>query len=488
MHALVVLATAGTNCTHTIDSHDPVKGPVRAGDDFHCGLLNDDTLDGCIAHCCETAGCVSYSWNAPWTIGPYMECVAGRNCCCLKDRVPPLEPNKWPMNITTGAASQPQPPPFSCNDAMDCNLNGECESGKCRCDAAWRTEDCGELALMPVPADLRGAYQTKVDLRDCGTSCGPSSWGGLPIKGADGRYHLFASQFVQNCTLKGWLPGSTVVRAVSDDPMGPFVYAETVFETFHHNPQVLRLDASQSGTGAPMLVMYMIGGDAAPPAGSGAQCVGTGGTAADPHHLEGYITLAHAPSELGPWTKFEHAILPSGEPGKWDAMVTNPGPLILANGSALLFFRGTNWPIDGYERIGLAKSEGGWRGPYGRLTDAPIWGPVDDQRKFVEDPYAWQSKRGFHLLSHGHFDENGYYACAETAEGPWQFRVAPAYTNVLAVQGGGSATLVQRERPQIFFNASTGAPAILFTGVAPPGGAFYGFTYTHAQRIQQSAA
>ena len=108
---------------------------------------------------------------------------------------------------------------FQCTTALDCNLNGECEGGKCRCDAAWRADDCGELALLPVPSDLRGAYQTRVNLSDCAVSCGPSSWGGLPLKGADGKYHLFASLFVQNCTEHGWNPSSTIVRAVADDPM-----------------------------------------------------------------------------------------------------------------------------------------------------------------------------------------------------------------------------------------------------------------------------
>jgi hypothetical protein len=88
------------------------------------------------------------------------------------------------------------------------------------------------------------------------------------------------------------------------------------------------------------------------------------------------------------------------------------------------------------------------------------------------------------MLSHGHWDENGYYACAEKVSGPWHFRTKPTYTNVVAVNAE-SVALVQRERPQLWFNESTGAPALLFTGVAPPGAHFYGYTYTMSQRIQQ---
>ena len=111
---------------------------------------------------------------------------------------------------------------------------------------------------------------------------------------------------------------------------------------------------------------------------------------------------------------------------------------------------------------------------------------MDDSRKFVEDPTVWRSARGYHMLAHGHWDESGYYACSIEAGGPWQFRVNPSYTNTLQLVNGSNVTLVQRERPQIFFNETTGEPALLFTGVAPPGAAFYGFTYTHAQRIRQT--
>lgn len=480
--ALKLVGALGA-CNFTVDSHDPVKGPVRAGDDTKCSPIADDTVGGCAAACCAQGGCLSFSFNFGWNLGPYMDCVAGKNCCCLKDGVPPLEPNRFPLNITSGTVS---PPPFRCTSDLDCNLNGECDAGTgaCACDAAWRAEDCGELNLVPV-ADLRGAYETAgVNLSDCSSSCGPSSWGGLPLRGEDGKYHLFASQFVQNCTLKGFNPGSSVVRAVADAPAGPFAFAETVLGTFHHNPAVVRVPAAHSGTGAELFVMYTIGDDVPPPAGSGAACAWD--AAADPHHLEGYMSMAHAPSVLGPWTKVPHAILPSGGVNAWDAMVTNPGPLLLDNGTALLFFRGTRWPKDGLERIGLAKSESGWAGPYGRVSDSPLWGPVDDPAKFVEDPSAWRSKRGFHMLSHGHWDEQGYYACAEKAEGPWQFRLKPAYTNQLEMEDGTRTALVQRERPQIFFNESTGEPALLFTGVTPPGAQFYGFTYTHAQRIAQT--
>lgn len=195
--------------------------------------------------------------------------------------------------------------------------------------------------------------------------------------------------------------------------------------------------------------------------------------------------MAWADSLLGPWEYSHHTMVPPGSVDDWDAMVTNPSPLILDNGTSYIFFRGTQWPANGYERIGFAKAES-WEGPYGRPfgQHEPLW-DADDREAFVEDPWVWQDDRGFHMLAHGHWDENGYYAFAEHAEGPWHFRHQPTYTNVVTMSDGTNQTLVQRERPQIFMNETTGRPSILFTGVAPPGDKFYGYTYTFAQRIQQ---
>jgi hypothetical protein len=108
MHLLIMLA-AGTNaaphtyrhggattCNHTID-----VGAVRAGMDYKCSSDNE-TLGGCVAACCASDECHSFSFNDPWNMTGWNGCVQGLTCCCLKSGVPPLEPNTWPMKITTG--------------------------------------------------------------------------------------------------------------------------------------------------------------------------------------------------------------------------------------------------------------------------------------------------------------------------------------------------------------------------------------------------
>ena len=55
---------------------------------------------------------------------------------------------------------------------------------------------------------------------------------------------------------------------------------------------------------------------------------------------------------LGPWISSEHSIIESGEDDEWDAMVTNPAPMFEEDGTAYMFYRGTQWPTKGEERIG----------------------------------------------------------------------------------------------------------------------------------------
>ena len=94
----------------------------------------------------------------------------------------------------------------------------------------------------------------------------------------------------------------------------------------------------------------------------------------DVHHLEGYIKMAWSASLEGPWNYSRHTMVTPGSVNDWDAMVTNPSPLFLADGTAYIFYRGTQWPVNGYERIGFAKATS-WKGPYGRPfgNHDPLW-------------------------------------------------------------------------------------------------------------------
>jgi hypothetical protein len=62
----------------------------------------------------------------------------------------------------TPAPSPPHPPPAPppaplpsgpCKDNADCQLNGACLNGACKCDPAWTGERCQRLDLLPASID-----------------------------------------------------------------------------------------------------------------------------------------------------------------------------------------------------------------------------------------------------------------------------------------------------------------------------------------------
>ena len=67
-----------------------------------------------------------------------------------------------------------------------------------------------------------------------------SYWGGNVLKGDDGRYHLFVCRWPEKDPLghNAWR-GSTMVRAVSDDLLGPYAVAQKIDRG--HNPEIIRL-------------------------------------------------------------------------------------------------------------------------------------------------------------------------------------------------------------------------------------------------------
>ena len=181
-------------------------------------------------------------------------------------------------------------------------------------------------------------------------------------------------------------------------------------------------------------------------------------------------------------------------------MVTNPTPIILPNGTTLLYYRGTPkfWqesktaavrggatnpgrragrPLDLPESVGLAVAPH-WSGPYRKVFAQPILKIMN------EDPFAWKDKRGYHLLTHGRSDWWNTHHAYSIDGLAWSSGADIAANPNITLISGDIFRFTNRERPQIYFNESTGAPAVLFNGVCP--GAKYTYAYTLAQAINQA--
>mgnify|MGYP002631874311 CR=1 FL=1 len=116
-----------------------------------------------------------------------------------------------------------------CVTSADCNMNGLCTGGACRCDPWWSGPRCSALRLGP--AKPNSGYRTTSGAQGY-------SWGGSVVAGGDNTFHLIASEWTQRCGLEYWTPNSRLIRATSRHVDGPYVFAAEVLPTFYTNPQI----------------------------------------------------------------------------------------------------------------------------------------------------------------------------------------------------------------------------------------------------------
>ena len=280
-----------------------------------------------------------------------------------------------------------------------CSLNGAWDSGasRCSCRPAWKGPACGELDLLPLSPERaeQGAY------RPDGKR---TSWGANVLRSEeDGLYHMFVAEMKGECTLTSWIPNSQVVHATATTPRGPFTFKEVLFDTFHHNPRLVKNPEDGS------FLLFMIGG---PHRGTSGKENCSDIPPGQGELLDTRILVSRATSLNGPWSAPIGPLVERGSEDEWDYVVTNPSPVILPNGTTLLYFRGTPkyWhdvsrgeesALDLPESVGVARAPH-WSGPYEKVFKDPILKIMN------EDPFAWRDSDadggGFHLLTHGRND------------------------------------------------------------------------------------
>ena len=377
------------------------------------------------------------------------------------------------LTVTLLAAAAAAAAAAACTVDEDCSLAGVCSAGGvCVCDAGWRGADCGALDL--APATLGSGYNL--------TAQGVSSWGGKTVRDPNNSslYHLFAAEFTGGCGLDYWAPMSRIIRAEGASPAGPFAFSAEVAPTFAHNPTVTWSPADQ------MWLMFHIGCPYQAPTSCSAPTF-----SCDPgnnNNGESGITLRTSP-DLRNWTS-RGIVLGATGSSAWDVDTTNPSAVVMEDGSVLLAYRGCAFNCLSDELLSLAAAQS-WRGPYTRLTGAPI---IPNP---AEDPHVWRDARGnWHLLMHslepgGGFGDGpkvGRHAFSRGLVGaPWIFNNATlAYNTKVPFTDGSTVDFFRRERPQLFFS-DDGAmtPLFLTTGVQQKGS---GQSFTLIQPLATAAA
>ncbi len=311
-------------------------------------------------------------------------------------------------------------------------------------------------------------------------------WDPSVIKGDDGRYHLFASRWPKDITFHpGWMTNSEVIRAVADAPEGPYEFKEVVLPArgveywdgrSTHNPTIRK-------HGDTYMLFYM---GSTHPLGDAPR--GERFELTDPRCIAARagkrIGLATAESLEGPWERFERPILDVRPGTFYSFLVSNPAPVVHADGSVLLVFKARRYEPDGTHGrmvFGVAKAPH-YRGPYTVVVGEPIF----DIRALggeLEDPFVWQRPDGGYALiakdMTGNISGERHAGIHALSEDGVEWRLAPqvkAWSREVTFDDGTAEVLGQFERPFILFE--NGRPAYLFGASGDGPGGFQNMTRT----------
>jgi hypothetical protein len=219
-------------------------------------------------------------------------------------------------------------------------------------------------------------------------------WCGAPVKGPDGKYHLFYSRWpVTVGFAPGWAIHSAIAYAVADRPTGPYQHVNVALPPrgvnpatggkywdgdVTHNPNAF----FHNGT----YYLYYMGnsGD---------------GKSYPLHRNHQRIGVATAANPAGPWQRLDHPIIDiSADPTAFDSLcVTNPAACLRPDGGVLLIYKAVQFvkdkPMGGSVRYGVALAERP-EGPFvkqpGRIFEAEQPGR---HWMVAEDPFIWFSKK-----------------------------------------------------------------------------------------------
>lgn len=248
-------------------------------------------------------------------------------------------------------------------------------------------------------------------------------WGGSGIK-VGATYHLFASRWPKkNKFPDDYFEESEIVRASSDNPLGPYVFQEVVIgerdssfwdSNMAHNPTIHKIGGKY--------VLFYIGSDF---------------TTLRPgsKRLLRRIGYATAFNIEGPWNRCEQAVI--------NKESNNPALLVEPGGEVKLLFR------DEVLKIKLAKA-GNFEGPY-HVVNENVW---DKAR--LEDFFLFKADGKYHFICEdnegvatGHIRWGAHFI-SDNGITAWRpYDPVIVYDHDIPVTDGSVLHCVRRERPQL---------------------------------------
>ncbi|MEO9513476.1 MAG: glycoside hydrolase family protein [Flavobacteriaceae bacterium] len=311
-------------------------------------------------------------------------------------------------------------------------------------------------------------------------------WGSSVVKGEDGKYHMYASRWPKYLKFHpGWMIKSEIVHAVSNTPEGPYQFKDVALGARGaqfwdgrscHNPKIVKYKDTY-------ILYYM---------GSTHPFEELTAETADQLTLTSKwcvagrwskrVGLATSKSPNGPWKRLDKPILEVKPNSYYSFLTSNPSPLIKADGSVVLLFKGRSHQEDGITHtdqfIGVATAPS-YNSPY-TVSAEPLFSPT--KMGEVEDPHLWSDATGFHMIAKDMTGaiSNGYHGgiLAHSKDGMhWELDKNPlAYTRKVKWDTGKTTEQGQLERPFVF--VENGKPTHLFFATMDGPGGFGNGTKT----------
>lgn len=307
-------------------------------------------------------------------------------------------------------------------------------------------------------------------------------WCGAPVKGHDGKYHLFYSRWPRAEGFLAWVTKSEIAYAVADSPMGPYRHVNVAlpargdgFWDGHctHNPNIVLRGGKY--------YLYYMGN-----VGDGKR---TQGGLNWVHRNNQRVGVAVAENPAGPWRRLDRPVIDvSPDKQAWDSLcVTNPAAVVRPDGSMLVLYKGVQHVegklMGGRVRYGAAVAADP-EGPYtkmpGHVFEAR--GNHQDTWMLAEDAFVWYSKRygqRYYAVARdvvGQFTgHHGGIALFESADGlHWEAAAHPTVLGEKIRYADGSASKTRLERPALLLDDEE--PVALFgatNGYEPDGEASF---------------
>lgn len=288
------------------------------------------------------------------------------------------------------------------------------------------------------------------------------TWGASPVKGEDGKYHLFYSRWHKRYSFNAWVTHSEIAHAVSDKPFGPYKFSGVALPArgaqywdghYTHNPHIHRFDGKY--------YLYYTGNF-----GDG---INIQNALNWTHRNNQRIGVAISDSPYGPWKRSDKPLIDvSSTPDAHDAlMMANPSVTRMHDGRYLMVYKAVakRKPMPGGGPVvHLCAVADKPDGPFVKMNK-PVF-TVEGSHFPAEDPYIWYQGNCYYAIvkdMFGEFTKHGQsLALFYSTDG---FDWKPAKNVLVSTlqyknSKGRVVKLSHMERPQLLIK--NGVPRALF--------------------------